>query len=742
MEPWQPAQPQRSVTLRALVNRLIPAGDPLPGGQPAADHSAGDHPAGWEAGLDGFLPLTLGGAARALAPLVEAGLGLLDHEACARYAGGPACGLLFSDLAPAEQDVLIEELLAGEARAEWGGVDPAEFLRVVIRLSAQGFWGDPGNGGNRDGLSWRLIGYRERPADVEWPRPADEPPPTTDWDAVAGHYDAVVVGSGAGGGVAACVLAEAGHRVLLVERGDWLTPAQLRADHLRSQRQVQVTADHDMAAGPPAEGNPRVADGPAGPEVVWPVDSRWSNNAMTLGGGTRVYGAQAWRFCPEDFRMASVYGVPEASSLADWPLDYAELAPYYDRAEWEIGVSGDPAGNAYAGPRERGYPMPPVRPNAVAGPLAEGARKLGLGTSPVPLLINSTAYQGRGGCLGCAACVGFGCPGDFKNDTRNTVIPRALATGRCDVLTGARAERLVTDASGRVVAVALAARRPGPDGAPVVVRRQVRARAFLLGAGAVETARLLLNSPSAREPNGLGNNHDQVGRHLQGHGYAGAHALFEQPVQDALGPGPSIACNDFRHHNPGVIGGGLLANDFVPTPLQAYQTLLSLGQLPSWGPGTVRGMRESYPRLAMVTGPVHEVPSPESRVTLAPEVVDSFGIPVARLSGRPHPADLAGKRLLAERATAWLRASGARAVFPFGTGQAEHPSAGQHQAGTCRMGDDPVSSVTDPWGRVWGHANVRVVDASLHVTNGGVNPVLTILALAYRVAGRAAQELS
>ncbi|UED83324.1 GMC family oxidoreductase [Streptomyces profundus] len=717
---WQPARPALLDTLRAVVNRLVPAEG---------------HPGGWESGLDTFLPSALGAAARAEAPLVEAGLARLDQEAGARHGG-----TRFAALAPAEQDDLIAELLADHTEPDAGGADAGRCLRTLIRLCGQGFWGDPGNGGNRDGASWRLIGYRERPADAPWPRPDDTPPADTAWDSTADDYDAVVVGSGAGGGVAACVLAEAGLRVLLVERGDWLIPSELGRDHLRSQRAVGLVGDYDALAGPPADGNPRVVAGAAGDEAVGPADPRWNNNAMTLGGGTRVYGAQAWRMCPEDFRMASVYGVPEGSSLADWPLGYEELAPCYDRAEWEVGVSGDATGNAFAGARSRGYPMPPVRPNGVAAPLRKGARALGLATSPVPLLINSTAYNGRGGCLGCATCVGFGCPGDFKNETRNTVIPRALATGRCQVLTGTRAVRLVSGSDGRVVAVELATRAAGDGGA--VARRTVSARAFFLGAGAIETARLLLNSPSAREPHGLGNNHDQVGRHLQGHHYAGAHALFDTPVQDCVGPGPSIACNDFRHHNPGVIGGGMLANDFVPTPLQTYQTLVGLGQIPSWGAAATEGMRRLYPRLAMVTGPVHEVPNPDSRVTVEPGTRDAFGVPVARLSGRPHPADLASARLLSERATEWLRASGARAVFPFGTQEPTHPSGGQHQAGTCRMGDDPLTSVTDPWGTVWGHENVRVVDASLHVTNGGVNPVLTILALAYRVAGRAAQELT
>src|SRR6185295_2451309 len=118
---------------------------------------------------------------------------------------------------------------------------------------------------------------------------------------------------------------------------------------------------YDNPAGPPTEGNPRVFATAAGEVVVFPTDRRWHNNAMTVGGGTRVYGAQAWRFCPEDLRMATLYGLPEGSSLADWPLSYADLEPDYDRAEWELGVAGNPAGNRYAGPRRRGYPLPPVR---------------------------------------------------------------------------------------------------------------------------------------------------------------------------------------------------------------------------------------------------------------------------------------------------------------------------------------------------------------------------------------------
>jgi choline dehydrogenase-like flavoprotein len=699
-------------TLRALVERIVPADD---------------YPSGWEAGVGDFLQRILGGDLADRAESITTGLDLLDAEARVRQHGTP-----FAELPEAAQDALITDLLAGNSGQRWDPVPAEEFLRTMIGLTVHGYYGDPDNGGNRDAVSWDMVGYRILPDHATWPDHDRAPAPTIAWRDTADQYDAVIVGAGAGGGVAACVLAEAGLRVLLVERGRWLASADLRPDHLRSHR---LALGYSSPAEPPAAWNPRVAVGSAGATVVWPTDVRWHNTAMMVGGGTRVYGAQAWRFCPEDFRMAGTYGVPDGSSLADWPISYEDLEPDYDRAEWELGVSGDSTGNAYAGTRRRGYPMPPLPPNGTATPLRDGAGTLGLATSPVPLLINSVPYNGRGACLQCGACVGFGCPGEFKNDTRNTVIPRAVATGRCDVLTETQAERVVTDAQGRVTGVALVAEVAGRP-----VRREVAADRVLLGAGAIETARLLLNSPSVREPRGLGNNHDLVGRNLQGHVYVGAWAVFADPVQDCAGPGPSIAINDYRHHNDGVVGGAMIADDFVPMPLFVYTSGTTLGLIPSWGAAGKRAMRHLYPRLALVMGPVQEVPNPESRVTLDPVVRDHFGMPVPRLSGALHPEDHKTAAFVSERVVAWAEASGATTIVPLTLRSPDGPSAGQHQAGACRMGTDPATSVTDSWGRVWGHDNLHVVDASLHVTNGGVNPVLTILALAYRVSQRVAES--
>ena len=693
--------PVTGPVLAAALDALVPAdehpGATATGGVAFVQRRAADDPA-TAAGLD-----------RALR--------LLDDAARRRHGAG------FAELAGPDRSDVLAALRAGDAGAA---------VELLERLAIAGFYGDPGHGGNRGAASWRMVGYRAGPLGGSWPDVAGEAPPVVPWSAVAARYDAVVVGAGAGGGVAACVLAEAGHRVLLVERGPWLGAADLPQDHLRSQRPVPgVTDGYDPLAGPPAAGHPRVLDDGS---VVAPWEARWGGTAATVGGGTRVYGAQAWRFDATDLAMASTYGVPEGSSLADWPLAPDDLERSYRWVEHALGVAGDTT--APGGPGG-GLPMPPVRAGTVGAVLAAGAAALGWETTRVPLLVNSVPRDGRGACLQCGACVGFACPGEFKNDTRNTVIPRAVATGRCDVVTGTTATRLVTDADGRVVAVELATETE-TDGGGGVERRVVRAEQVLLGGGAVETARLLLLSRSDREPDGLGNAFDHVGRHLQGHVYAGALGVFDEPVQDGVGPGPSVSVHRFRHPGDGVVGGGMLADDFVMTPLQAWSALTSSGLAPTSGRTGKDAMRTLYRRLALVVGPVQEVPTPGSRVTLDPRVRDRFGSPVARLGGRLHPEDHRAAAMLTDRAAQWLRASGATTVVPRGGAWSQGPSGGQHQAGTCRMGSDPRSSVTDPWGRVWGHDNLFVVDGALHVTNGGVNPVLTILALAHRVSSRLA----
>lgn len=538
-------------------------------------------------------------------------------------------------------------------------------------------------------------------------------------------YDVIIVGAGAGGGVAAGVLAEAGLEVLVLERGAHMPPGSDGRDHLRNQRHTR----YGHSAGPDIDGNPRVLVERDGRErIIQPHQPGYQNNAAAVGGGTPVYGGQAWRFLPQDFRMASTYAAPTGSSLADWPIDYAELAPYYERAEWELGVAGDSEGSARHWPRAKDFPMPALQVTRRGQVLRAGAAALGWDTLAIPALINTTPYNERPACTQCQFCVGFTCPIDAKTGTQNTSLPRALATGHCELIAHAMVTRIEVDGRGRVNGVTYVTQ----DGAEA----RARGRAVVLAAGAIETARLLLISANERHPHGLGNKHDQVGRHLQGHYYPAAVGLMPEPVYDGIGPGISTATVRFNHDNPDLIGGGMLADEFIDLPIFFWTRNLP-PELPRWGAANKRFMRENFTRILRVTGPVQEIPNPEARVTLDPEVRDRFGLPVARLAGTTHPETVRTAAFMFERAREWLRA--ARAERVWGQPPGLMLSASQHQAGTCRMGDDPETSVTDAWGRVHGHKNLFVLDGSVHVTNGGFNPVLTIMALAYRAADHLAR---
>jgi choline dehydrogenase-like flavoprotein len=536
-------------------------------------------------------------------------------------------------------------------------------------------------------------------------------------------YDAIIIGTGAAGGIVAGVLAEAGIQVLLLERGPSLSFSDVGRDHLRNQR----LSVYGHNAGPEIEGNPRVFVDPQGsPRQVRPHEPGYHNNAACVGGGTRVYGAQAWRFMPEDFRMASLYGVPEGSSLADWPITYDALEPFYDRAEWELGAAGDGETLLDKIPRQRGYPLPPVDPSPQTIALKRGAHQLGWSTNPVPLLINTRPYGGRDVCIGCKYCVGFACPTDAKSGTQNTLIPRALATGNCTLVTNAVVNQLTTDERGNVTGVSYIVHSPTETQS-----RSARAKVVIVSAGAIESARLLLNSRSTHHPNGLGNEYDQVGRHLQGHLYPRVYGLTNEKIFSGVGPGVTVATTQFNHGNAGIIGGGMLADDFIKPPIDFWYDSLP-PDLPRWGLANKQFMRDNYTRVLHVRGPVQDVPSGEARVTIDPAVTDRWGIPVPRLSGTTHPETVRAAEFMQKRGEEWLLASGCEKVWSYNPGLVL--SGGQHQAGTCRMGNDPRTSVTDRWARVHNHENLFVIDGSLHVTNGGFNPVLTIMALAFRSA--------
>jgi choline dehydrogenase-like flavoprotein len=539
------------------------------------------------------------------------------------------------------------------------------------------------------------------------------------------RVNAVVVGAGAGGGIVAKELAQAGLSVVLLERGKWYTAFDCRKDDLRNQR----TSVLGCGFGPDDERYRRVFVDPQGHErVVLPSDGVYGNNAACVGGGTASYGAMAWRYMEKDFRMRSTYGAVAGSTLEDWPISYADLEPFYEKAEWEIGVSGDDTGNIFRAPRKKPLPMPPLHPGREHEILKPAAKRLGLHPFDIPMLRNSVPYNGRAACMRCRWCVGFACEVDAKNGTQNTVIPIALASGNCELRAECVVKEIQTDSRGRATGVAYfdAQNRLEIQPADLVVS----------SCGATETARLLLNSRSSLFPEGLGNRHDWVGRNLQGHGYAGAYGLFDYDVYDDIGPGASIAICDYNHGNPGMVGGGALCNEFIRLPI--HFSSMTPPNLPRWGKAHKDFMRQAYRRTVVVMGPAQEMPVFDSRVQVDPRVKDYWGIPAARLSGTNHPHTVELGKMLSAKADAWLKEAGAVSTWP------RPPrvglSGGQHQAGTCRMGNDPKTSVVNRYCQVHDVDNLFVVDGSVHVTNGGFNPVLTIMAIAYHASAHIVQE--
>ena len=552
----------------------------------------------------------------------------------------------------------------------------------------------------------------------------------------------VIVGAGAGGGIVAKELAQAGLSVVLLERGGWVNYDAHNDDELWSQR----TPALGNPFGPDDQRYRRVVvQANDSTNVVLPSEGGYNNIAGCVGGGAVSYGAMAWRFMPQDFRLRSTYGDVPGSTLADWPISYDDLEPFYEKAEYEIGVAGDYTNNPFCGPRKKPFPMPAFPYNKEARLIEQTATRMGLHPFPIPMLRNSVPYNGRPACIHMRSCVGFACPINAKAGTHNTVLPIALATGNCELRTGCVVSEIVVDDHGHARGVRyFDANNQGQEQPADLV---------VVSASATETARLLLNSKSKLFPNGAGNNNDWVGRNLQGHFYVGACGFVEDEVYEEAGPGACIAISDFNHGNPGVIGGGLLTNDFSQLPYM-FGNLRPPGAA-RWGKAHKDFQRRYYKHRVRLHGPIQEIPSFSARVGVDPTVKDAWGIPVCRLSGSRHPIDALHGDFLSKNAGDILKEMGATGVWCYGPNLSKKDEdglkemkekgnwhnglnlglgGGQHQSGTCRMGDDPKISVTNRHGQLHEIDNLFIADGSLNVSNGGFNPVLTIMALAYWVS--------
>jgi len=542
--------------------------------------------------------------------------------------------------------------------------------------------------------------------------------------------DAVIVGSGPGGATAADVLTRAGWSVVIVEKGrnhliDPADPTRLAADYSNDEIKFQVR--HFLGPDPLVE--PRTfRTGPEDGEHCY-VGEVNSIPSTVGGGGTHADG-KVPRFREEDFALRSTHGPVDGADVADWPLGYDELEPYYAEAERSVGVAGEAGANPFAAWRSGPYPMPSGAPMYGAVLTAAAAERRGLHPYAAPTAANSVPYDGRPACNNCGFCAFFGCPIHAKGDPV-AMLQRALLSGNAELVSETFVSR-VRSAGGRATGVDVV----GPDG----TERTIGARHVVIAGGAVETPRLLLLS-------GLEN--PLIGRYLMVHFQTFVVGALRQRVHGHRGRAvthlhdDAVLVDDAARAAARAAGlpwvrGGLVEHGGPHLPIME-------AKLYPWGPTHKRLMRSSpmRDRLWGFTMQGEDLAQATNRVDLDPTVRDARGFPVARITYRPHKHELVASAHHAPSLVGVLEDVGATWTMT-----ATSPHVGAHDArgltsaipmsrhvmGTTRMGTDPSASVVDPFGRVHGLENVVVADSSVFVTSAGYGPTLTLVALAARAA--------
>jgi choline dehydrogenase-like flavoprotein len=531
--------------------------------------------------------------------------------------------------------------------------------------------------------------------------------------------DFVVVGSGAAGGVMARELSQAGFSVVVLEQGPRFTSADFEHDELKYSFLSGITNSPEISPQTFRDDPRQTAERPRrGNSLVY---------ARMVGGSSNHFTANYWRFHDIDFHERSVLGSIAGTGFADWPISYQELEPYYTKVEWEVGVSGLAYASPFDPPRTKPYPMPPL-PVKSSGVLFErGARKLGLHPFPAPMAIASVPYRGRPGCAHCGFCSGYGCEVMAKSSSLYTMIPEAEATGRCEV----RAESYVFN-----VAVNAAGRTTGVHYFDRDKQEQFqKARAVVVSANGGETARLLLNSASSRFPQGLANSSGMVGKYLMFNQGGGVHAMFEHELNEYKSVQVTRILHDFYLTDPkrGFYGGGGIDARIGGQP--TGWALASGAELPHWG-AALKERLQSFPRSMMSTGHCTSLAVETNSVSIDPGLKDPWGIPAIRVTYKDHADDLAMAAFLQERSYEIMQAAGAQKVWRT---EPRRNRGGVHLLGTCRMGNDPASSVIDKYHRTHDVPNLFLCDGSSFVTSGRGQPTMTIQALAFRAADHIGQ---
>jgi choline dehydrogenase-like flavoprotein len=498
----------------------------------------------------------------------------------------------------------------------------------------------------------------------------------------------VIIGSGAGGGVLANELAKKGISVVVLEAG----------------KRIEITDfknDEDAMFALFTWLDPRTTSGTWYPAKTSPDLPVWT--CKLVGGTTVHWGACALRFQEHEFKIRTTYGNIAGANLMDWPIDLKEMAPYYDRAEMKMGVTGT-----------HGIPRLPASNHGKV--LFAGAKKMGYTKfETTNMAINPVPRDGRAGCQQTGFCI-QGCTFGAKWSTLYIDIPQAEATGKAEVRAESQVLRIEHDASGKVTGVVYADREGK-------LQRQ-KARIVAVAGNAIETPRVLLNSASNKFPDGLANSSGQVGKNYMRHTTSTVFAIFDKPVHMYRGTAQSGIVMDEARNDPrrGFVGGYQM--ELLPQGLPSFaQNIVPDG----WGRDRA-SIVDSYVNIAGVWLIGEDLPRETNRITLHPDKKDKYGVAIPNVHSDDHPNDLAMQKHSMGQADALYKSIGAKRTVH----RLSFPST--HNMGTARMAENPRDGVVNRFGQSHDVPNLFISDGSQFTSSSSENPTLTIVALALRQA--------
>jgi gluconate 2-dehydrogenase alpha chain len=545
--------------------------------------------------------------------------------------------------------------------------------------------------------------------------------------------DVVVIGLGAAGGIASYVLTEAGLNVVGIEAGPRLTLDEIIGDY-----DEITSALNRNKYGAPKYNKEVPTWRPNADTEVGPPPSAPGLMANAVGGTTIHYGAQSWRYREDDFlirsRTVDRYGeesLPEGNSIADWPVTYQDLEPYYDKVEYLIGVSGVGGANPFESTRSRDYPLPPLQETGYMKLAKEAMGRLGYHPFQQPAAIISQPYgDNRPACTYCGFCQWFGCWNHSKSSTFASAIPAAEKTGKLEVRANSRVTKILSNDKGEVTGVEYIDENGQLQTQPAGV--------VILSSFVFENTRLLLLSPGAAYPDGLSNNHGQVGKHYIAHGLVSSLGLFPGQLLnlDSGSVSQSTVIDDFNgdnfdHTGLGFIrGGSIQARNQEVYPIVASKRLAP--GVPTWGSDYKRWVHENAQSVGTTLAQLEILSYERNFLDLDPNKKDELGMPVIRVTFDLGDNEIALSKFLIPKMREILTEMGATQTW--GADQIVASPITTHLFGGTRMGNEPESSVVDKYCISHEAPNLAVIGGSNFCSTTGYNPTQTIQAVAWHAA--------